>query len=169
MASGEEPVINYDLSPSDGEQEESNVRDPGIVSADEGRLSRPNPDLGPSSPSFVRERSFTFGTPSGEVQVRRSNRYEHVGEPAQEPHAYFGQNQSFQGRNKETDDLRAQIASMQASLSVITARLENQNVTPEPFSVPYGPPPIRSASVPPHFPNRMQINQDSNEVNKLAS
>ena len=165
MASGEEPGINYYLSPSDGEQEESDVRDPGIVSADEGRLPRPNPDLGPNSPSFVRERSFTFGTPSGEVQFRRSNRYEHVGEPAQEPHVHFGQNQSFQGRNKETDDLRAQIASMQASLSVITARLESQNVTPETFNVPYGPPPIRSASVSSHFPNRMQINRDSNEVN----
>ena len=97
-----------------------------------------------------------------------SNRYEHVGEPVQEPHVHFGQNRSFQGRNKETDDFRVQIASMQASVAVITARLENQNVTPETpetFNVSYGPPPSRSASVPSHFPNKMQINQDRNEVN----
>ena len=84
MASGEEPGINFDLSPSDGEQEESNVRDPGIFSVDESRLACPNPDLGPNSPSPVRERSFIFGTPSGEVRFRRSDHYEHEREPAQE-------------------------------------------------------------------------------------
>ena len=120
-------------------------------------------------PSFVCERSFTFGTPIGEVKLRRFNRCEHVREPAQEPHVHFSQNQSFQGRNKETDDLRAQTASMQVSLFVITARLENQNVTPETFNVPYGSPPIRSASVPSHFPNRMQTNQDRNEENDRST
>lgn len=165
MASGEEPSINYPLSPSDGEAEERDVRDPGTVSVDEGRLPLSDPDLRPNSPSFVPERSFTYGTPSGEVQFRRTDRYEHVGEPAHDPHVQFGQNLNFPHRNKDSDDLRAQIAAMQASLSVISARLENQNMVRQPFNLPYGPPPIRSASVPSHAPNRVPSNQDSSERN----
>ena len=166
MASGdEESYIDHVLSPSDGEQQqEQNVRDPGIVSTDEGRLPRPSPDLEPSSPSFVRERSFTFGTPSGEVQFRRNTRYEHIGEPAHEPHVHYEQNQSYQTRNKDSDDLRAQIAAMQASLSVISSRLESQNMSHMPINDAYGPPPVRSASVPSHFPTRMQASQDRNTV-----
>ena len=71
MASSEgiESHTNHVLSPLDGE--DRNVRGTGIVSTDEGRLSRPDIDLKPNSPSFARERSYTFGTPSGEVQFRR--------------------------------------------------------------------------------------------------
>lgn len=49
MASSDDPGTHQALSP-DGEQEEY-VRDPGIVSADEGLFPRPNPDLRPNSPS----------------------------------------------------------------------------------------------------------------------
>ena len=70
MASSIESHINHVLSPLDGEeQEDRNVRDTEIVSTDEGRLSRPDIDLEPNSPSFVRERSYTFGTLSGEVAI----------------------------------------------------------------------------------------------------
>ena len=136
------------------------------MSADEGRFPRHNPDLRPNAPSFVRERSFTLGTPSGEVLYRRSNRYENVGEPAQEPFVHFAQIQNFQSRNNnESDELRKQISSIQASLSAITTRLGNQNLGPDAVNVSYGPLPTRSASVPSQFPNRMHMISDSNDVN----
>ena len=164
MASSDDPGTDHALSP-DGEQGEY-VRDPWIVSADEGRFPRPNPDLRPHSPSFVRDRSFTLGTPSGEVLFRRSNRYENVGEPAQEPFVHFAQTQNFQsGNNNKSDELRKQISSIQASLSAIRTRLGNQNVGPDAVNVSYGPLPTRSASVPSQFPNRMHMISDSNDVN----
>ena len=90
MASSIESHVNRVLSPlEEEEQEDRNVRDTKIVSTDEGRLSRPDIDLEPNSPSFVRERSLTFGTPSGEVQFRRPTHYEHIGEPAQDPRVYI--------------------------------------------------------------------------------
>ena len=157
MASSDDPGTDHALSP-DGEQVEY-VRYPGIVSADEGRFPRPNPDLRPDSPSFVRDRSFTLGTPSGEVLFRRSNRYENVGKPAQEPFVHFAQTQNFQSRN------RKQISSIQASLSAITTRLGNQNVGPDAVNLSDAPLPTRSASVPSQFPNRMHMISDSNDVN----
>ena len=76
MASSIESHINHVLSPLDGEeQEDRNVGDTEIVSTDEGCLSRPDIDLEPNSPSFVCERSYTFGTPSVEVQFRRPTHY----------------------------------------------------------------------------------------------
>ena len=156
MASSDDPGTDHALSP-DGEQEEY-VRDPVILSADEGRFPRPNPDLRPNSPSFVRDRSFSLGTPNGEVLFRRSNRYENVGEPAQEP---FAQTQNFQSRNNnESDELRKQISSIQASLSAITTRLGN----PDAVNVSCGPLPTRSASVPFQFPRIMHMISDSNDV-----
>ena len=35
----------------------------------------------------------------------------------------------------------------------------------ESLSAQYGPPPVRSASVPSHFPNRMQVTQNSSVMN----
>ena len=90
MASSIESHINHVLSPlEEEEQEDRNVRDTKIVSTDEGRLSCPDIDFEPNSPSFVRERSYTFGTPSGEVQFRRLTHYEHIGGPAQDPRVYI--------------------------------------------------------------------------------
>ena len=63
------------------------------------------------------------------------------------------------------NDLRFQIAAMQASLSLISSRLESQNMPQESSSAAYGPPPVRSASVPSHFPNRMQATQSSSVMN----
>ena len=62
MASCDDPSIDNIMSPEDGEQTESNVRDRGTVSAIEGRFPCPNPDLRPDSPSFVHEASFAYGT-----------------------------------------------------------------------------------------------------------
>ena len=106
MASCGDPSIDNIMSPEDGEQTESNVRDRGTVSVFEGRFPRPNPDLRPDSPSFVHEASFAYGTPSGEVQFRRQNRYEHVGEPAQASRSLFSRNVDSQSRNKETEGLK---------------------------------------------------------------
>ena len=98
-----------------------------------GRFPRPNPDLRPNSPSFVHETSFAYGTPSGEVLFRRPSRYEHVGEPAQDSHSLF--NTHFQARDKEIDDLRKQISSIQSSLSTIVSRLDSQSIGPESLRV----------------------------------
>ena len=54
---------------------------------------------------------------------------------------------------------------MQASLSLISIRLESQNMPQESLSTQYGPPPVRSASEPSHFPNRMQATQISSVIN----
>ena len=76
------------------------------------------PDLRPSSPSFVPERSFSFATPSDEVQFRNNSRYARtcIGEPAHGPRVNFMPNQTLLGRDDESNNLRAQIAVMQASL-----------------------------------------------------
>ena len=169
MASCDDPGIENIMFPEDGEQTESNVRDQGTVSVVEGRFPCPNPDLRPDSPSFVHDASFAYGTPSGEVQFRRQNRYEHVGEPAQASRSLFSRNVDSQSRNKETEDLKKQISSIHASLSAITARLDNQNEAPNSLNAPHGQPPIRSASVPSHFPPRMLACYDSNDVHDQYS
>ena len=130
MASGEEPGISYVGSPSAVEME-SNDGERGNVSVSEGCYLQSAPDLRPSSPYFIPERSFSFATPSGEVQIRENSRYANtcIGEPAQGPRVDFKLTQL--GGNNESNNLRAQIAEMQASLSVISTQLENQNVTPE--------------------------------------
>ena len=66
------------------------------------------------------------------MQFRISHRYEHLGEPAQESRSFFNHNTNFQVRTKESDDLRKQISSIQASLSAVAARLDIQNVGPSP-------------------------------------
>ena len=65
MASCDEPGTT--VPHQDGEQNEGQVRDAGIVSVDERRVPRPNPDLGPNSPSFVHDNPLALATPSGEV------------------------------------------------------------------------------------------------------
>ena len=117
MASGEEPGINHVGSPSAAEME-SNDGDQGNVSASEGCYPQSAPDLRPSSPSFVPERSFSFATPSGEVQFRNNSLYARtcIGEPAHGPRVNFMPNQTLLGRDDESNNLRAQIVVMQASL-----------------------------------------------------
>ena len=117
MASGEEPGINHVGSPSAAEME-SNDGERGNVSASEGCYPQSAPDLRPSSPSFVPERSFSFATPSGEVQFQNNSRFAHtcIGEPAQGPRVNFMPNPPLLGENDESNNLRAQIAAMQASL-----------------------------------------------------
>ena len=134
MASGEEPGINYVGSPSAAEME-SNDGERGNVSASEGCYPQPAPDLRPSSPSFIPERSFSFATPSGEVQFRDNSRYANtcIGKPAQGPRDNFMPYPTLLGGNDKSNNLRAQIGKMQASLSVISIPLENQNVTQELF------------------------------------
>ena len=66
-------------------------------------------------------------------------------------------NPTLLGENDESNNLRAQIAAMQASLSVISTQLENQNVTLELSNTSYGTPPIRSTSVPSNLQSRTQI------------
>lgn len=165
MASCDEPGAT--VPHTDGERDECNVGDAGVVPVDEGRVPCPNPDLGPNSPSFVHGNSYALGTPSGEVLFRRPNRYEHVGEPAEESRARTVSNDmtNFQNRDNETEELRKQISSIQASLSAITTRLDNQTVGPEKLNAQNGQPPVRSASVPSHFPSRMPIIQNSNDMN----
>ena len=102
------------------------------------------------------------------MQFHMPRRYEHVGEPAQESRSLFNHNINSQIRYKESDDLRKQISSIQASLSAITARLDSQN-GPESFNPPQGQPPIRSASVPSHFPQGPFMAYDSNDVNDRYS
>ena len=166
MASGEEPGINYVGSPSAAEME-SNGGERGNVSASEGCYPQSAPDLRPSSPSFVPERSFSFATPSGEVQFQNNSRFAHtcIGEPAQGPRVNFMPNPTLLGENDESNNLRAQIAVMQASLSVISTQLENQNVTPELSNTSYGTPPIRSTSVPSNLQSRTQIIRGSSDEN----
>ena len=65
MASCDEPGTT--VPHQDGEQNEGQVRDAGIVSVDERRVPRSNPDLGPNSPSFVQDNPLALATPSGEV------------------------------------------------------------------------------------------------------
>ena len=48
----------------------------------EGRGPRPAPDPGTRFPAFVCDQSLVDGTPSGEVQLRPSRRFESAGEPA---------------------------------------------------------------------------------------
>ena len=164
MASGEEPGINHVGSPSAAEME-SNDGERGNVSASEGCYPQSAPDLRPSSPSFVPERSFSFATPSGEVQFQNNSRFAHtcIGEPAQGPRVNFMPNPTLLGGNDESNNLRAQIAAMQASLSVILTQLENQNVTPELSNTSYGTPPIRSTSVPSSLQSRTQIIRGSSD------
>ena len=157
MASGEEPGINHVGSPSAAESE-SNDGERGKVSASEGCCPQSAPDLRPSSPSFVPERPFSFATPSREVQFQDNSRYAHtcIGEPALGPRVNFMPNPTLLGGNDESNNLRAQIAAMQASLSVISTQLENQNVTPELSNTSYGTPLIRSTSVPFNLQSRTQ-------------
>ena len=164
MASGEEPGINHVGSPSAAEME-SNDGERGNVSASEGCYPQSAPDLRPSSPSFVPERSFSFATPSGEVQFQNNSRFAHtcIGEPAQGPRVNFMPNPTLLGENDESNNLRAQIAAMQASLSVISTQLENQNVTPELSNTSYDTPPIRSTSVPSNLQSRTQIIRGSSD------
>ena len=72
-------------------------------------------------------------------------------------------NPTLLGENDESNNLRAQIAAMQASLSVISTQLENQNVTPELSNTSYGTPPIRSTSVPSNLQSRTQIIRGSSD------
>ena len=58
---------------------------------------------------------------------------------------------------------------MQASLSLISSRLESQNMPRESFNAAYGPPLVRSTSVPSHFPNSMQATQSSSVMNDRYS
>ena len=164
MASCDEPGTT--VPHQDGEQNEGQVRDAGVVSVDEGRVPCPNPDLGPNSPSFVHDNPFALATPSGEVLFRRPTRYEHVGEPAENYHAHSVNNtMNIQSRSNETEELRKQISSIQASLSAITTRLDNQTIGPETVNTQHGHLPVRSASMPSHFPSRMPIIQNSNDIN----
>ena len=89
----------------------------------EGRGPRQAPDLGTRFPSFPCD-TLVDGTPSGEVQLRIPRRYEHVGEPAPILSPVLDFNPA--GQNKEADSLRRQVASLQASLNAINARLENR-------------------------------------------
>ena len=123
MASCDEPSIDVGLSPS--REETGNTIATGFGQLGEGR-PRPVPDLEFRFPSFAPDNSLVDGTPSGEVQLRVPRRIEHVGEPAPTILTVPG------ARTKENDDLIGQIASMQAALKVISARLENQNVNPQP-------------------------------------
>ena len=123
MASCDEPSIDVGLSPS--REETGNTIATGFGQLGEGR-PRPVPDLEFRFPSFDPDNSLVDGTPSGEVQLRVPRRIEHVGEPAPTILTVPG------ARTKENDDLIGQIASMQAALKVISARLENQNVNPQP-------------------------------------
>ena len=123
MASRDEPSIDVGLSP--GREDTGNTIATGFGQLGEGR-PRPVPDLEFRFPSFAPDDSLVDGTPSGEVQLRVPRRIEHVGEPAPTTLTVPG------ARTKENDDLIGQIASMQAALKVISARLENQNVNPQP-------------------------------------
>ena len=66
-------------------------------------------------------------------------------------------------RDDESNNLRAQIAAMQASLSVISTQLENQNVTQELSYTLYGTPPIRSTSLPSNLLSLTQIIRGSSD------
>ena len=138
---------------------ESNDGERGNVSASKVCYPQSAPDLRPSSPSFVPERSFSFATPSGEVQFRDNSRYAHtfIGKPAQGHRVNFMPNQTLLGRDDESNNLRAQIAAMQASLSVISTQLENQNVTQKLSNTLYGTPRIRSTSLPSNLLSLTQI------------
>ena len=89
----------------------------------EGRGPRQAPDLGTRFPSFACD-TLVDDTPSGEVQLRIPRPYEHVGEPAPILSPVLDFNPA--GQTKETDSLRRQVASLQASLNAINARLENR-------------------------------------------
>ena len=78
------------------------------------------PDIGTRFPSFACD-TLVDGTPIGEVQLRIPRRYEHVGEPAPTLSPVLDFN--LAGQTKETDSLRRQVASLQASLN---ARLKNR-------------------------------------------
>ena len=56
-------------------------------------------------------------------------------------------NPTLLGENDKSNNLRAQIGEMQASLSVTSTKLENQNVTPELSNTSYGTPPKDSTGV----------------------
>ena len=119
--------------PTDGAEigDRLDARGIGICSSGEGRPSQPVPDLGTSfPPSFTYDNPFVNGFPSGEVLLRLPRR-DHIGEPS----LNMNQDQTITSgeQNKEMEQLRKEFSvlsyTVQRSLEVITARLENQEPT----------------------------------------
>ena len=134
MASCDDPGDCIDTgAPTDGAEigDRLDAREIGICSSGERRPSRPVPDLGTSfPPSFTYDNPFVNGTPSGEVLLRLPRR-DHIGETALNMN--HDQNITSGGQNKEMEQLRKEFSALsstvQRSLEVITARLENQEPT----------------------------------------
>lgn len=139
----------------------------GTGSSGEGRPSRPVPDLGTSfPPSFTYDNPIVNGTPSGEVLLRLPRR-DHVGEPAQ--NANYGQGSKYEGSNKEIEKLRSEFSalssSVQRSLDVIVARLENSEHTREDVNDQRFIARERSSSAPGPYLNRPSYDDINSRTN----